>query len=231
MLASTSLDGDGFDNRAYHFRAAAPTSAALLNALAGNDRLWRDGKAFSLPGETDTTVARAEAGGAFWVWQHLGDNETKTLLNASHFDGIMPLSFGSGAGGGLIGAKHRVVYLELWYAARTTLTYITTYLPGFYTTSSTGADDDSDDWKVFAGAAPTFVHGTIPFSMGFYSGAGSSDGSGNHRLLMTVDGDHTFTVWADNENGDLKVRYEYGGISPDQYISMVCKIHISPMLC
>lgn len=231
MISWISLDSAGFDNRAYNFRAAEPTGAALLNAPAGNDRLWRDGKAFSLPGETDTSVARAEAGGAFWVWQHIGDNETKTLLNASHYGGVTPLSFGSGASGGLIGAKYRVVHLELWYAARTTLTYITTYLPGFYTTSSTGSDDDSDDWKVFAGAAPSYVHGTIPFSKGFYSGPGSTDGTGNYCLQMTVDDDHTFIIWADSENGDLKVKYSYGGTSPDQYISFVYKILISPSMC
>jgi hypothetical protein len=105
MFAWKSLDGDGFDNRAYHFRAAAPTSAALLNALAGNDRLWRDGKAFSCPAKRTRRWRAPRRAARFGVWQHLGDNETKTLLNASHFDGIMPLSFGSGAGGGLIGAK------------------------------------------------------------------------------------------------------------------------------
>lgn len=230
MISWISVDNAGFDNRAYNFRVGEPTSASLLNALAGNDRLWRDGKAFALPGEVETATVRAEAGGVFWLWQHIGDGETKTLLNASHYKGITPVSFGSGATGGVIGAKYRVVYVDLWYQTQTTLTDITTFMPGFYTTSATGSDNASNDWKVFAGASPEYPHGKPSVGRGFYAATGSSGGTGNYKLQMTLGTDHTFTFWADSDTDDLKMKYEYEGSADDQYLSFVLKLRVSPVL-
>ncbi|HPM78455.1 MAG TPA: hypothetical protein PK961_15300 [bacterium] len=205
-------DEAGNSFTAVSFAVGDPITQAKIGALGANDALLRNCKAVSLPGECSTAVEVVnEAGGVFWPAKTAEQGETFTLVNAAAYGGVTPEEFTSE------GLLRRVCHFALWLKTADGASAAAQYLPG-----------GDDDYELFGGNGSDATK-----RRGFYSGPGSDGGASNYDVTVawTEDAqDYQLTLWVDEENGDLRAKFNRGGAAGHSHLALVGWIEVSPRL-
>jgi len=213
MSWTAKPSGSEYDYKfSYTFKGCTGTTFTKFNKIRIMDKYLQSGKAFSLLGECESVGYNPHTGGGeFWSWIHIGGDKATShsgiLLNISALDGIAPKDFVEN------GLLNCVIELEMLHHAKSTLTDLTTYMPG-----------RCNDYLTFS----TDGTGSKPTKRAFLSDNGGGGISGDYKSVIGV-GDDTFTWWADT-GGNLIINYYYSGVSGEQWASVAVHGKFSPRI-